>query len=540
MTPGVGESGLFADGWTVTEEKRRPPCNRNLSRSASTGASLRCAGRHSAGGRSVSLRRCASGSISRPPQALSVASAASQPSTRAADPADCSASKLVPGQEVCITGLAKAPELNGARALCQEWNSDAGRWIVCISSPEARTLSVRPENLLAVAAVRPAEANSKAYSQSGTSQGACSSGPSEDGRCSESCLGDSERRKFLATRLAVPRRRRLVEETLEVVRGSFDPAEGLAEAAAAAAREVLTRTEETQRERISGLAQPKTSFEAPVEENPVTVLRSRTEQQERCEELSRPRETPPTPPLAFGKQASEQAAGSRSVPDQQKRCAQLAQPRVAPGEYKDITEAGPATLNKAWEKLLAARCGPPPEGLREAKEWLASRACYFENEDAKTCLSSVPPSPRRCEATKPVADPESLRELRDLVEELLWMVLLQLRSVPKATAANSKVLEERLCNLLLSSVGQALRPVARKVIGPGSSAARRVRAEFPRLSMHLGFRESEELQPPSVTWDTNEIASRAAEVRACRDELLSTDLTKTLLARLGQSQENEQ
>merc|ERR1719454_1497633 len=200
---------------------------------------------------------------------------------------------------------------------------------------------------------------------------------------------------------------------------------------------------------------------------------------------------------------------------------------------EDATNAELPALNAAWKSLLAARNVAAPLGLAEAKEWLASRSNYFPQpeEDAGVTDSSRPDSPRRRD-TDAAASPEALRSLRELVEELLWVVLLQMRCCPKGEAGSSRVLEERLCSLLLSSVGPALRPVARKVLGPGTGLVRRLRLEFPRLCLHLGFRDSEELEPVPAAWNAEEIAAREDQVRNCRDQLLAADLTKALMARL--------
>lgn len=514
-------AGIFAsDAWTVTEQRRRPlpAATRSLSRSASSGAALRAAALHATGhgpsrlrpaGKSASvltvpLSRCASHpSLSRPPLA------------------EAAVRRLVVGQTVSLHGLAKAPELNGALGVCEKWDDDAGRWMVHLDSKDDRTVAVRPENL-----------SSAPVASASVEENACCNSESNlhSSRSHMYELSEEERRKLCCTRLAVPRRRLLVEKTLEVVRDAFDPTEGLEQAAAAAAHEVLSRTEEAQRETSTLLAQPRPAVETCFEENPPVVFRTRIEQQEWCDKLSRPRVLPAPSPAG-----TTLAGPTRNVLEQQKRCAELAQPRVSTADPDDSQLS---SLNAAWHSLLAARDGPPPEGLAEAKDWLASRACYFAstNDGPATSASSAPPSPRRCDSGHAAADPAALRELKEVVEELLWVVLLQLRCCPKPGAANSKVLEERLCNLLLSSTGPTLRPIARRVLGPGTGLVRRLRTEFPRLSLHLGFRDSEDPEPIPAAWSAEEIGARVRQVRACRDELLANDLTKALMARLGQNE----
>lgn len=68
----------------------------------------------------------------------------------------------------------------------------------------------------------------------------------------EQCIQNS-----LSAHLSVPRRQRLVQATLEAVRGAFDPAEGLEEVAGAAANDVLTRGRSEQHERCAVLAAPR-------------------------------------------------------------------------------------------------------------------------------------------------------------------------------------------------------------------------------------------------------------------------------------------
>jgi hypothetical protein len=198
-------------------------------------------------------------------------------------------------------------------------------------------------------------------------------------------------------------------------------------------------------------------------------------------------------------------------------------------------DEGLSELNTAWRELLAARANAPcPVAVAEAKEWLAKRACYFQANDDDESSASTPPSPRQRGTTEAFADPKMLKELQEVVEELLWVVLLQLRCCPKTASGAPDVLEDRLCGVLLSTVGPALRPVARRVLGPGAGLVRRLRVEFPRLVLHLGFRESEDLEAVPVAWSVEDIAARVQEVKAARDRLLSTDLTKALMARIGQ------
>jgi len=524
-------SGLFSsDSWTLTEERRRPlpGSKRTLTRSSSTGSALRSAGLQSCGLGGANRRQHAAkaGSVAYPP---AMASCASQPSVPKAEIASSTAHELCKGDVVYLHGLSKAPELNGTTATCESWDAVSGRWTVKLQNEDSRTVAIKSDNLKSAVLVSTPSGRGLVGSRcsSSYSNRSCDQDGASSARSNKGMLSEIERRKFSCSRLAVPRRQRLVERTLEVVRSSFDPTEGLEEAAAAAAAEVLTRTQESQHEKSSSLAQPRPAPEAPPDFIEQTIaFRSKAEQHEHCSELSKPRAQP-------SRSETQQQTCQRSALEQQRHCAQLSRPRLNPMEPNDSELS---SLNAAWRGLLAARDGPPPEGLAEAKEWLASRACYFESSnesDAGDC--SEPPTPRKGDV--PVANPasaEELRELREVVEELLWVVLLQLRCVPKSAAANSKVLEERLCSLLLSGVGPILRPIARRVLGPGTGLVRRLRTEFPRLCMNLGFRDSDDMEPAAVEWTLQEITDRVEQVRSCRDELLAKDLTKSLMARLGQ------
>jgi len=373
------------------------------------------------------------------------------------------------------------------------------------------------------------------------------------------------------TFMSIPHRRRRVEETLQAVRTNFDPAEGLAAAAAAAAEEILSRTEQQQQERSELLAQPRLTPAEPSEEKAQGPIRSQAEQQARCGELARPRR-PPTPsstahgldtgtlpPAGTGGLQGPCPQLARSAAAQRRRCAELSQPKFAEDPW-DIGDGdnGAPRLSVAASLLAARACEPVSEDVAAARELLAqmhwNAMSTAKGERSKQRAGSLPPTPSAGTGKPNVPlDSEAYRELRAVVEELLWVVLLQLRCVPKAptqfqggvgttstesgwsrSGGSGSELEERLANLLISAVGPVLRPVARRVLGPGTGVVRRIRTEFPRLALHLGFRESEDTQPIAVAWSDEEIHQRADEVRACRDQMLSTDLTKTLMARLGQ------
>lgn len=329
--------------------------------------------------------------------------------------------------------------------------------------------------------------------------------------------------------LAMPRRHRLISSTLDAVRDSFNPAEGLEVAAAALAREQLMswRTAGEQGTNCAVLAQPRLPKELEEEVELPSATRSWAEQQLRCEELARPHEQPEPEPSAV-------PVILRTAAEQQRRCAALSQSRAAASDEDQL-----AAL---WKDQLAARAAAPvSESVAAAQALLAE----MRQKVASNAARSRPPSAHAGRGTAAPMDYwtfAAVSSLRTIVEELLWVVLLQVRSCPKGrpTSASghsiaptqSCSLEERLGNLLISIVGPVLRPVARKVLPPGSGLARRLRAEFPRLGTHLGLRESEETELPPVTLSIAELEEHIEASRSCRDRLLAMDLTKQAAARL--------
>ncbi|OLQ07133.1 hypothetical protein AK812_SmicGene9509 [Symbiodinium microadriaticum] len=308
--------------------------------------------------------------------------------------------------------------------------------------------------------------------------------------------------------LALNRRQRVVAETLQAARDSWEPDNRLAAAAAAEAEEIarLFRTPAAQMASCSDLARPRVMESSEEPEAPQDV-RSWAEQQARVRALAEPRPLPqqPEPP----------PAPSRSAAEQQRHCAELSQPRAGPLE--------PLPGTASWREELASRAAAMvPEEVQAARALLAS-------------MRSRPRSaPRRRPSSAQAAKPdeavsEQLAELKSMVEEVLWVVLLQVRSSSGLGAA----LEERLGSLLTAQVGPALRPVAKRLLGPGEGLPRRLRAEFPKLARHLGFRESEDPEPLPTLWQQEEVSVHLAKVRESRDELLSMDLTKDAILRLA-------
>ncbi|CAE7527196.1 unnamed protein product [Symbiodinium natans] len=324
-----------------------------------------------------------------------------------------------------------------------------------------------------------------------------------------------------ASCLALSRRQRMVAETLQAVRDSWEPDSRLAAAAAAEAEEVarLFRTPAAQRASCCDLARPRVLEPTDEPEAPHDVPRSWAEQQAHARALAEPRPLPQQPEPA--------PVPSRSVSEQQRHCAELAQPKP-----RAFTESLPGS-SAAWREELASRAAAMvPEEVQAARSLLATMRSRPRSAAKKRPASAA-------KADEAVG--EQLAELKAMVEEVLWVVLLQVRSCPKPQSCTgtapsglgATALEERLGSLLTAQVGPALRPVAKRLLGPGQGLPRRLRAEFPKLARHLGFRESEDPEPLPTLWQQEEVSLHLAKVRESRDELLSMDLTKDAILRLA-------
>lgn len=338
--------------------------------------------------------------------------------------------------------------------------------------------------------------------------------------------------------LAVSRRQRLVQNTLEVVRDSFDPTAGLENAARAAMSEVaaaeaalIKQTALTKM--LSMPREPKLTDFSDVVSGPA---RTTIEQQEAfCEVLSRPK-------VQQELQAADRPKASmRLLAQQQRRCSELAQARTRDDRGESCDEDLPA-LAGGWRELLNARAAQPAGAtVEQARLQLAEmqRRAAERSRPTSAVEQSRRNTPRVVVGGIESEDAPDVAELRGIAEELLWVVLLQWRSCPKnpvkdrapghiSNESPKDELEDRLGGLLLAAVGPTLRPVARKVLGPGTRLVRQTRAEFPRLAAHLGFRESEDMQPAPSSWTTSDVAAHTDNIRACRDKVLKSDLTKTL------------
>eukprot|EP00927_Polykrikos_kofoidii_P025696 TRINITY_DN23045_c0_g1_i1.p1 TRINITY_DN23045_c0_g1~~TRINITY_DN23045_c0_g1_i1.p1 ORF type:complete len:472 (+),score=91.50 TRINITY_DN23045_c0_g1_i1:188-1603(+) len=354
-------------------------------------------------------------------------------------------------------------------------------------------------------------------------------------RCHQRWMAERTQQDRCAS-LSMHRRHKRVESTLQAVGSAFDPAEGLADVAAALAEEALAklRTKDEQSKAVGNLAQPRI-VPRPVtpEDNQAGPIRTFEEQQAHIEELMRPREEVFDPPETF------KEIPTRSAAVQQQRCMEMARPR---GEM-EIEED-----SKPWrEELLSRANALVPEEVSAAQALLAEmRARAREAGGGSRPSSAQQRTPggsevagarrrRRQEQVIPTAGCEELSaELRSAVDEVLWAVLLQIRCCRQTCGDKDKrCLDDRLGNLLISTVGPTLRPIARRVLGPGASTVKRLRLEFNRLAVHLGFRESDDMEPPPLAWNAAEFEERLQQVKACRDHLLGMDTAKTSVVMAG-------
>jgi len=130
----------------------------------------------------------------------------------------------------------------------------------------------------------------------------------------------------------VPRRHRVVQSALEVIRGDYDPSVGLEAAARAAAAELILRTLQEQQERCASLATPR---ERPAAEAPLRPRRlpSLDSASARLQELAQPRKmkVPSWEPVP-----GPAPATARSPSGQRVRIAKLSQPRAERFDINNI------------------------------------------------------------------------------------------------------------------------------------------------------------------------------------------------------------
>lgn len=322
--------------------------------------------------------------------------------------------------------------------------------------------------------------------------------------------------------MAICRRQRKVFETLQANHEVWEPR--LARAARAEAEDFFRRmrTASDQQASCALLARRRPSSpgykEAEAEEL-VAPARSWAEQQARASELAEPRAA------RREEETSRPEPLRRSAAEQQRHMAVLARPKMPKTEWMEEMESTEG--RSLWkEELMARAAALVPEEVQAARfilEKMRSRPRSAKHREAPAASAGA------AAPTAEVEQVEQAEQLKSAVEEVLWVALLQVRSCPKPGGA---ALEERLGSLLISKIGPALRPVARRLLAPGHSLPRRLRAEFPRLARHLCFRDSEDFELPPTSWKNEDLVARLNQVREVRDDLLGMDFTKDAVARL--------
>ncbi|CAK9059994.1 unnamed protein product [Durusdinium trenchii] len=342
--------------------------------------------------------------------------------------------------------------------------------------------------------------------------------PSDGGYAAFKARFDREyQQQERAQSMAICRRQRQVLEALQDDRPTWEPR--LARAAKAEAEEFfrLMRTASEQQASCASLMarkpRPTEPCEEPQEELPV-VPRSWAEQQARACALAEPRRRA-SAPADTGRSTPPRNSSQRRMlaAEQQRRVAALAQPRMPKSDWmEDLWPRG------LWrDELMSKAAALVPEEVQAAR--LLLEKMRRRPRSGKAARSEAP-------SARPEVQEERLR-LKEVVEEVLWVALLQVRSCPKQGG-----LQERLGSLLISTIGPALRPVARRLLAPGQVLPRRLRAEFPKLARHLCFRDSEDMEVPVSSWQDEDLAMHLRYARECRDTMLAMDLTKDAVARL--------
>jgi len=277
-----------------------------------------------------------------------------------------------------------------------------------------------------------------------------------------------------------------------------------------------------------------------VEEEP---RRGWSDQRILCETLSRPR------PSALAEEVSaEPVVTLRTTAEQRSHCSRLSLPKLAATSKSASSTKLPTVSNaeqrRSVERLSEVHQAPAilkvdlsdlDRNLSELRGRRRVQACDLSASLTPTVSSrrhplhaKRPNSASQAMDRKP--DSPELSELRQLVEELLWVSLLALRSCSDSGDGSKKISKDmtgRLNDILLSVVLPVLQPTARFVLPSDGAIARRLQKEWPALTTCLGLRKV-----TTCSWDAEELQRRSALVRKCRDLLLAKDFTKTLAHRL--------
>lgn len=275
-----------------------------------------------------------------------------------------------------------------------------------------------------------------------------------------------------------------------------------------------------------------------------TPTRAVAEQRATCDVLSRPSASPQAEELT-----AENVVAHRSVAQQRSYCCRLAQkPRPEAASRSSprapLPQVTHASQRRSIERLAEARqtAAPRPGDLSDVESDLAvlrnrKRPGFFLT--AGNLSPFVTPRRQRVHSRRPKSAPRKLNvevepdnqemvELRQVIEELLWVSLLTLRSCPCGDVKTmSQGMTSRLNGIILDVIRPVLQPMARFVLPQGSAIVRRLQKEWPELTTHLRLHMAAKCK-----WNSDEIHRRIALVRECRDFLLAKDFTKSLAHRL--------
>jgi hypothetical protein len=313
-----------------------------------------------------------------------------------------------------------------------------------------------------------------------------------------------QQQKDKSTELAMPKRQRRVCETLASLESYSNYYSDLSHVTL---DEAPTRAFAEQRAMCDALSRPRAPSQADeLAAEPVVALRTATEQRSYCSRLSH--KPPPT------------MDSTSSMP----------RPDVNVASQRRSIER----LTENVVRRTASHC---PSDLSDVDRMLSQ----LRGRKRLPQMNLTPDSPRhqhaplrRPKSGKRIANLETesnnpeLSELRNVVEELLWVSLLTLRSCPGGEAKTmSKDMTSRLNGIILDVIVPVLQPMARFVLPSGSAIVKRLQNEWPELTSRLRLHAA-----AKCAWDSQELRKRSALVRECRDLLLAKEFTKTLAHRL--------
>jgi len=291
-----------------------------------------------------------------------------------------------------------------------------------------------------------------------------------------------------SSELAMPRRQRRVWTTIASLESYEDLAQSTLD-------EMPTRSFEEQRAMCNALSRPRNaSLAEEFTAEPVVRLRSWEEQHSHCTRLAQ----------------KPQAKATSSKPSSR------------------LPEISIALQRRSIERLSEVRRAPLPCAfdLSDVDRDLAQLRGRRQPVSISAAGSLTPPvSPRshhahikrphsskRPHSASKATDAErsspELFELRKVVEELLWVSLLTLRSCSAGDCKTmSKDVATRLNGIILDVIVPVLQPMARFVVPSGSAITKRLQKEWPELISHLRLRGT-----TRCTWDSHELNRRSSLV----------------------------